>query len=156
MGTMSPPIHPICLPSEIPDDRDKWKNRLIVVAGFGSEYGRTVMDDSSVQGYSADYCTNQLFDNKNVKISPFQEKSQVSMPEKLLENIACASTQSGNDGLCPGESGNTIGNEEQGRFILIGVAQGILMECSDRFPIIYTRTDHNETLPWIWREAFKE
>ena len=29
--TMSPPIHPICLPSEIPDDRDKWKNRLIVV-----------------------------------------------------------------------------------------------------------------------------
>ena len=50
----------------------------------------------------------------------------------------------------------TLGNENQGRMVLIGVAQGILLEFSDRFPIIYTRTDHKETLPWIWREVFKE
>ena len=51
---------------------------------------------------------------------------------------------------------STIGNENQGRMVLIGVAQGILLEFSDRFPIIYTRTDHKEILPWIWREVFKE
>ena len=51
---------------------------------------------------------------------------------------------------------STLGNENQGRMVLVGVAQGILLEFSDRFPIIYTRTDHKETLPWIWREVFKE
>ena len=25
----NPPIHPICLPSEGTEDRDKWRNRLI-------------------------------------------------------------------------------------------------------------------------------
>ena len=36
----------------------------------------------------------------------------------------------------------TLGNDEDGRMVLVGVAQGVLLECSNRFPSIYTRTDH--------------
>jgi len=31
-----------------------------------------------------------------------------------------------------------LGNEEEGRMTLVGIAQGTLLECSDRFPVIYT------------------
>jgi len=149
-------IYPVCLPQEIPDDLDKWDGRLIDIAGFGSEQGKNVLDAEGMQGYSFKHCS-RLHDPTSDKLTPpYQAKSVISMPVGFQESLSCARPSTRNYGLCPGDSGNTVGNEEEGRMIIVGVAQGILMECGNRFPSIYTRTDHNETLPWIWKEVFGE
>ena len=78
-------------------------------AGFSSEYGKTELDDVAVQGYSSEFCIAAHFKDEKVKISPFQEKVQVSLPNEFEDNLSCASSQTGNDGIGPGESGSTIG-----------------------------------------------
>jgi len=151
-------IYPVCLPQEIPDDLDKWDGRLIDIAGFGSEQGKTELDAEGMQGYSFRHCARLHNVTNDDLTPPYKAKSKVSMPNGFehTESLSCARPSTQNYGLCPGDSGNTVGNEEEGRMIIVGVAQGILMECGNRFPSIYTRTDHKETLPWIWRHVFGE
>jgi len=146
-------VHPVCLPSEIPDDIDKWEGRLIDIAGFGSEDGKTLLDAISMQGYPYSICDRSHFDDEDLT-DLYREKAKIAMPNKYQDNLGCAKQYNRNEGLCPGDSGSTVGNDEDGRMVLVGVAQGVLLECSNRFPSIYTRTDHKDILPWIWRQAF--
>ena len=69
------------------------------------------MDADGMQGYSFRHC-NRLMQTSNDDLTPpYKAKSLVSMPEGFqhTKTLACARPSTQNYGLCPGDSGDTVG-----------------------------------------------
>ena len=71
-----------------------------------------------MQGYSFKHCS-RLHDPTSDKLTPpYKAKSQVSMPVGFQESLSCARPSTRNYGLCPGDSGNTVGKIEKKEILL--------------------------------------
>ena len=108
-----------------------------------------------MQGYPHRICTREYSEDMEKEL---QERVKIALPKPELfdDSVTCANPPSRNKGLCPGDTGNTCASEDEGRMVMFGVAQGVLLECGNRFPAIYGILDHRETLPFIWKEVFGE
>ena len=54
------------------------------------------------------FCDRKHFDDEDLNYL-YREKARISMPNRFQENLGCARASFSNDGLCPGDSGNTVG-----------------------------------------------
>ena len=67
-------------------------------------------------GYFLKYLTYSICDRKHFDDEDlnylYREKARISMPNRLQENLGCARATSFNEGLCPGDSGNTVGERD--------------------------------------------
>ena len=54
------------------------------------------------------FCDRKHFDDEDLNYL-YREKARISMPNRFQENLGCVRASFSNEGLCPGDSGNTVG-----------------------------------------------
>ena len=64
-----------------------------------------------VNDHTYRFCDRKHFDDEDLNYL-YREKARISMPNRFQENLGCARASFSNDGLCPGDSGNTIGKRD--------------------------------------------
>ena len=62
--------------------------------------------------YSKDFtysiCDRNHFDDEDLT-DLYRKRAKIAMPDKYQDNLGCAKQYNRNEGLCPGDSGNTVG-----------------------------------------------
>ena len=53
-------------------------------------------------------CDRKHFDDEDLT-DLYREKAKIAMPDKYQDNLGCAKQYNRNEGLCPGDSGSTVG-----------------------------------------------
>ena len=53
-------------------------------------------------------CDRNHFDDEDLT-DLYRKRAKIAMPDKYQDNLGCAKQYNRNEGLCPGDSGNTVG-----------------------------------------------
>ena len=53
-------------------------------------------------------CDRSHFDDEDLT-DLYRERAKIAMPDKYQDNLGCAKQYNRNEGLCPGDSGSTVG-----------------------------------------------